>query len=572
MSEIDTGVQKNASIGSEMPRDAMGVAETFSDRCGNSGNSGVQDLSEDDTSLIPDRNITLNHHDGIVTVDWKTAPDGYDVILCQGNREITRQQVINPPTSFPTASWPAGTYCMKVRVRGSDRLPIGEIGCEPCIIKLPAPSNIAFFYDGNAQKLRVTWDEVAGATNYRVEIVQVFNPDAPLSDRNAYELDVSALDGKTITYQAWVQAKGDAQHIDSNIGKSAATLSPLPAPQNVTQSYKITASEPSDRQELLAIWEAVEHAIGYRIQVVNLDTQEVIAQQVLDGSTQTSHTFDTHQFFTGSAGDYQVWVKARGNDRYLDSAFAPAQTSIRRLAPPKGVRQFSDIEAEGDPSGELDRQHRTLLMAEWNVVPQANGYSAQVVKVDSNQNAIDVVAQFWEARFPETPSDASLKTVQFQTQNFADTQEVQYQVWVKATGDDQTLDSAFARAEPQVTRLAAPTNIELGITTTVLSASWDAVPKASKYYTQVVNVDRGGAIVSQQFVFIPLEGQPLSVSFETVNFTTVQTSKYQIWVKAISNDNQTLDSAFGQPKESIPLANIVTDTLQGGGQNDAFPQ
>jgi hypothetical protein len=570
MSEIDTGVQKNASIGSEMPRDAMGAAETFSARCGNSGNSGVQDLSEDDTSLIPDRNITLNHDDGIVTVDWKTSPDGYDVILCQGNREITRQQVINPPTSFATASWPAGTYCVKVRVRGSDRLPIREIGCEPCIIKLPAPSNIAFFYDGNAQKLRVTWDEVVGATNYRVEIVQVFNPDAPLSTGNSYELDTSALDRKTITYQAWVQAKGDAQHIDSNIGKSAATLSPLPAPQNVTQSYKITASEPSAIKELMAMWDAVEHAIGYRIQVVNLDTQEVIAQKILDSGTQTTHTFDADGFVTGSAGDYQVWVKARGNDRYLDSAFAPAQTSIRRLAPPKGLRQFSDIEEQGDPSGELDREQRTVLIAEWNVVPQANGYSAQVVKVDINQNAIEVVAQFWEARFPQTSSDA--KTVQFQTQNFADNQEVRYQVWVKATGDDQTLDSAFARAEPLVTRLAAPTNIELGITTTVLSASWDAVPKASKYYTQVVNVDRGNAVVSQQLVFLPPEGQSLSVSFETRNFTTQETSKYQIWVKAISNDNLSLDSAFGQSKESIPLANIVTDTLEGGGQNDAVPQ
>jgi hypothetical protein len=575
MSEIDTGVQRTSSIGSEMPRDTMGAAEMEIDRGGNSGNLGAQDCSENDTSMVRSQDITLRHDEGTVMVDWKTAPDGYDVILCQGNREITRQQVINPPTSFPTASWPPGTYCVKVRVWDRDRPQMSEIDCEPCIIKLPAPSNIAFFHDGIAQKLRVTWDEVAGATNYRVEIVQVFNPDAPLGTGNSYELDTSALDRKTITYQAWVQAKGDAQHIDSNIGKSAATLSPLPAPQNVTQSYKITASEPSERKELTAMWDAVEHAIGYRIQVVNLDTQEVIAQQILDSGIQTTHTFDANGFLTGSAGDYQVWVKARGNDRYLDSAFAPAQMSIPRLAAPTEVRQFSDIEAEGDPSGELDRQHRTLLMAEFKEVPKAVGYSAQVVKVDSNNNAIEVVAQSWEARFRDvSPEEAGrLRKVYFQTQNFSDTGAVQYQIWVKARGDDRTLDSAFARATPLVTRLPAPTNIALGSTTTALSASWDAVPLASKYYTQVVNVDRGNESVSQQWV-IPAEGQSPSVSFDTENFTTEQTAKYQIWVKAVSDDARTLDSAFGKPQGSIPLAKIPREpeTLEGGSSNDAFPR
>jgi hypothetical protein len=572
MSEIVTGVQCHSPVEGEMPRDAMGATEIVGDRCGNDRNPEVQDCSEDDSSLVRSQDITLRHDEGTVMVDWKTAPDGYDVILCQGNREITRQQVINPPTSFPTASWPAGTYCVKVRVRDRDRPDPPATKCEPCLVKLPAPSNIAFFYDGTAEKLRVTWDEVAGATNYRVEIVQVFNPDAPLGIGNSYELDISALDWKTITYQAWVQAKGDAQHIDSNIGKSAATLSPLPAPQNVTQSYKITASEPRERKELRAKWEAVEHAIGYRIQVVNLDTQEVIAQQSFDGITQTTYTFDTDEFLTGSAGDYQIWVKARGNDRYLDSAFAPAQTSMPRLAAPKGVRQFSDIEAEGDPSGELDRQQRILLMAEFREVPKAVGYSAQVVKVDDNGNSIEIVAQSWEARFLESISEevGRLQKVYFQTQNFSDTGAVQYQIWMKARGDDRTLDSAFARATPLVTRLPAPTNIALGNTTTALSASWDAVPQASKYDTLVFNLDLG-AIVRQQSVVLPSEGQSPSVSFDTESFTTEQTAKYQIWVKAVSNNDRTLDSAFGKPQGSIPLARISreSETLEGGSSNDA---
>ena len=58
----------------------------------------------------------------------------------------------------------------------------------------------------------------------------------------------------------------------------------------------------------------------------------------------------------------------------------------------------------------------------------------------------------------------------------------------------------------------------------------------------------------------------LKEKIDTENFTTEQTAKYQIWVKAVSNDNLTLDSAFGKPQGSIPLARIDRDpeTLEGG--------
>jgi hypothetical protein len=219
-----------------------------------------------------------------------------------------------------------------------------------------------------------------------------------------------------------------------------------------------------------------------------------------------------------------------------------------------------------------------LLMAEFREVPKAVGYFAQMVQVDGNGNSIEVVAQSWEADFLDSISEepGRLQKVSFQTQHFTDTEAVQYQIWVKARGDEQTLDSAFARATPLVTRLPAPTNIALGNTTTALSASWDAVPQAWNYDTLVFNLDAdtNGASVARAAVVQPPAGQSPSVSFNTESFTTEQTAKYQIWVKAVSNDDRTLDSAFGKPQGSIPLAKIPREpeTLEGGGSNDVFPR
>jgi hypothetical protein len=369
--------------------------------------------------------------------------------------------------------------------------------------------------------------------------VQVFNPEEPATEQNSYEIDVSVLAEQARAYQAWVQAIGDEQHIDSNIGKSNTILLlshpillPLPAPDQVTQSYDVEA------KTLTGNWNAVENATGYLVQVVNLDENNtVVVQQQLDNSNQTSHAFDTNQFTTSGAGNYQVWVKAIGNEQYLDSAFGKAETSIPRLAAPTNVRQKSEL---SEPA------IRTILTAEWEAVTNTSGYYAQVVNVDNENQVVE------EKRL-DLYLDQTL-LVSFETRDFPQQQEVNYQVWVKALGDDQTLDSLFSEATPLVTRLAAPTNVTMTTDSdkTQLSANWEVVENADRYFAQVVNVDDNQSVSNLQ-EFIDKES-PQFVSFEVYGKLPENTAaNYQIWINAEKNDEQYLDSAFSKPTNRITI-------------------
>jgi hypothetical protein len=140
-----------------MPGDQMGQAQTSGDIPNNNSNCSDQDVPIESTSQVKPGDITLSHDRGILSIDWKTAPDGYQVILYKGNQEITSQQSINPPATLTTDSLMAGTYCVKVKVRGKANNVDEYAKCEPCIVKLEAPSNILLSQDSETQKLKVTW-------------------------------------------------------------------------------------------------------------------------------------------------------------------------------------------------------------------------------------------------------------------------------------------------------------------------------------------------------------------------------------------------------------------------------
>lgn len=526
-------VNKGAESYGDMPGDQMGQAETSSDMSGNDGNLTDQGVPSESTSQVKSGDITLSHDRGILSIDWKTAPDGYQIILYKGNQEITSQQSINPPATLTTDSLMAGTYCVKVKVRGKANSVDDYAKCEPCIIKLEAPSNILLIHDTNTQKLRVSWNPVDGATSYRVQVVQVFNPEQPTTDTNSDEIDVSSLDGQARTYQAWVQAIGDEQHIDSNIGKSDAILSPLPAPDNVTQSYDVFS------RTLTGNWNAVENATGYLAQVVNLDdNNKVIVQQQLNNSNQTSYPFDTNQFTTSGAGNYQVWVKAIGNEQHLDSPFGKAETSIPRLAAPTNVSQKSEFS---------ELEIRTILTAEWDAVMNATRYYAKVVNVDNDNQFVH------EQSVPLNTSEQRLK-VSFDMRDIADEQQSNYQIWVKALGDTKSLDSNFSEATPQVTRLAAPKNVTMTTDSdkTQLSANWEVVENADHYFAQVVNVDDNQSVSNLQEIID--KKSPQSVNFEVYGkLPENSAANYQIWINAGKYDEQYLDSAFSKPTNRITI-------------------
>ncbi|NES84897.1 MAG: hypothetical protein F6K10_27735, partial [Moorea sp. SIO2B7] len=354
MTDTKSDVNEETATYGEMPRDNMGGSAMGSGMNEIECEQPIPYMPMPSSSIVKSSDITLRHKDSNLSVDWKTAPDGYQVAICKANCEITSVKSENPPATFATQSLPAGEYWVKVKVssnqNGEDSDASNHIEGEPSIVKLETPTNISLSSANDNQTLKVTWDEVDGAQNYKVEIVQVIDQ-AETNEGNELNFDLSSLrESATVAYQAWVQAKGDEQHIDSNIGKSlivspSSSLPPkqelppedklppqeeeeelppkskLSTPRNVTQSYD------GETKKLTGTWYRVNSGTGYLVQVVNTDdNNKVVAEQKISDSNQNTVEFEPTQFIS-IAGNYQIWVKAIGNDDYLDSDFGQASTT-----------------------------------------------------------------------------------------------------------------------------------------------------------------------------------------------------------------------------------------------------
>lgn len=214
-----------------MPGDEMNAAPrqrrrpALGDEMNGQG-EGAQEETTTGFSTMPipqPHNIALRHHAGALTVDWHTAPNGYEVALVRGRHEILNQPCINPPTTLSTDAVPAGEYCVVVKARTNGGADDDQGDRQSCIVKLATPAQIALTYNEALQRLEVQWQPVTGAQGYRVQVVQVVvEADVPAAS-NRWTLS-SAAAGKAARrqLQAWVQAQGDERYyVDSNIGKSA---------------------------------------------------------------------------------------------------------------------------------------------------------------------------------------------------------------------------------------------------------------------------------------------------------------------------------------------------------------
>jgi hypothetical protein len=171
----------------------------------------------------------VHHTDGTLTVDWHTAPNGYEVALVRRQNEMLNQHCVNPPATLPTDSVPAGQYCVTVKARVNGQNGTDEEECAPCIVKLATPTQIALTYHEQTHQLEVHWQPVDGAQGYRVQLVQLVAEANVFAGSSNWTFRGTAAspEAKPVV-QAWVQAKGDEQYyVDSNIGKSAPFVLPI---------------------------------------------------------------------------------------------------------------------------------------------------------------------------------------------------------------------------------------------------------------------------------------------------------------------------------------------------------
>jgi len=217
-----------------MPNDQMESTPIFNHKSKDEGNlvgQRIEGENESITQFYP----KLSYKEGNLLVNWDTAPNGYQVTLYQDNQKISSNQFNNPPAIFPTASLAAGTYFIEVKARG-DRSSSKSRGSNSqtslaSIVKLKAPADVLLTYNNVTQKFNLTWQKALDARYYLVQLVNVENNNQVLfqkaipKEENCLDIDVSTLQGKTGFYQAWIQAKGDAEYIDSDISKLEPKLS-----------------------------------------------------------------------------------------------------------------------------------------------------------------------------------------------------------------------------------------------------------------------------------------------------------------------------------------------------------
>lgn len=182
--------------------------------------------AETPTGALPipqPHNITLQHNAGALTVDWHTAPNGYEVALVRGRNEILNQYHLNPPATLLTDAVPAGEYCITVKARLNGADADDQTDGEPCIVKLATPMQITLRYNEALRQLEVHWQPVTGAQGYRVQVVQIVAAaTVPAGNGRWAWGQASAGQSAKRQLQAWVQAQGDERYyVDSNVGKSA---------------------------------------------------------------------------------------------------------------------------------------------------------------------------------------------------------------------------------------------------------------------------------------------------------------------------------------------------------------
>ncbi|MEZ4713418.1 MAG: hypothetical protein R3A44_39895 [Caldilineaceae bacterium] len=209
-----------------MPADEMNTgarrrrAEEDADSTAQNGGAEWQTR---DLPIPQPHNITLRHQAGQLTVDWETAPNGYEVALVRGRHEILNQHHINPPATLLTDAVPAGEYCITVKARTEGWGDMADMDGDPCIVKLATPTQIVLSYNDVLQRLEVQWQPAPGAQGYRVQVVQmVADALVQASASHWHWGGASAGQASKRVLQAWVQAQGDERYyVDSNLGKSA---------------------------------------------------------------------------------------------------------------------------------------------------------------------------------------------------------------------------------------------------------------------------------------------------------------------------------------------------------------
>jgi fibronectin type 3 domain-containing protein len=356
------------------------------------------------------------------------------------------------------------------------------------------------------QTVRLRWDEVEGATHYKVfrgADGDIFSAQE-ISDwqaANQFE-DISLAPGEA--YRYWVRAATSAVGTkQSTYSESAMGVRVLSPPSGL----RVTAAA-IDNTELE--WDHVEGPRFFRIyRSTSPDTAAAIPlsdwQQEL-------------RFVDLSAAPglrYYYWIKAATTDRgRLESAYGAAADNLLTMVPPESVRATRGTYAD-------------KVILSWNAVSPTAYY--RIYRSTSDTPDLRIVAGDWQRQTIFQDDEAELG--------------VEYHYWIKAapTTTGQGASNFSAQSSGYLGSTAMPPPLLSGASDgdhdDRIEISWEAVVGATHY--RVYRALENG----------PSSAQPLT-SWQTISTYSDLTAQpgvvYQYWVKAATSSGGSQEGEFSK--------------------------
>lgn len=203
----------------------------------------------------------------------------------------------------------------------------------------------------SAKKVNFTWDAVADADHYKVEINTKDNYSVN-SATNSLSVDASKFEDGT-KYIVTISAYSDKEYEPSEPSEFefnyVANTSALDAPANIKSAV--------NEKNVVFSWDAVDNAKKYIFEIPELSVKEEL--------TTNSMTMDIAKFADGVT--YTIKVTASGNDNYSDSQ--TAQISYTHQGVKEKLATVNSISAAVDGN---------YLKVSWSSVANASSYTVSV--------------------------------------------------------------------------------------------------------------------------------------------------------------------------------------------------
>jgi hypothetical protein len=424
---------------------------------GSQGGSSSGSGTSTSTPLSTPQNVHI--HDSILSWDAVPNATGYKVtVKDRSDNAVASRDLDSGTTSFDllTLHLNPDTYTVRVQAKGDGTRYTDSPQSSGATYTISAqPTQLSAPEDVHIDGTMLIWNAVDHATSYKVTVIEQGSDHTVTRDvgSDATSYDLSDLNLDPGTYTVKVQAKGDGTRYTDSPQSSGVTYIVS------AQPTQLSAPEDVHIDGTMLIWNAVDHATGYKVTVIEQGSDHTVTRDV--GWDATSYDLSDLNL---DPGTYSVSVQAIGDGtKYTDSPQSSGVTytvevHLTKLSAPQNVKI----------SG---------ARVSWDAVENAMGYTVTVTKDGNRVASSDLGPSF---------TSADLLSI-FDPGN----QPVGvYTVTVQARGDGTTYSDSEPVSAGTYTVVDGIDRLTIKDTQIDgMIVSWSAVTGAWRYFVKVTDGD-----------------------------------------------------------------------------------